>query len=94
MDAGPKASARRRARAGGTLGAVAVAVVAFLLVPPASGVDTNPPECYSTFGYGVPCGAGLSVGLALACAGVAGLATYLVARRSSRATLRGSTQTL
>lgn len=92
MELAPSAAARRRARAFGTLGVVAVAVLVLLLLTPASGVDTNPPECYSTFGYVVPCGNGLSIGLALACAGVAGLAASLVARRSSRLELRSSTK--
>lgn len=47
----------------GRLGATAVAsalaaVVVFVLLLPVSDIDPDPPECYSTFGYVVPCGLG------------------------------------
>jgi hypothetical protein len=34
------------------------AVVAFVLLLPSHGVDSDPPECYSYGGYVVPCGLG------------------------------------
>lgn len=34
------------------------ALVAFVLLIPSGGIDSNPPECYSYFGYVVPCGLG------------------------------------
>lgn len=34
------------------------AVIVFVLLLPYSGDDTDPPECYSVFGYVVPCGLG------------------------------------
>jgi hypothetical protein len=40
------------------LGAVLGALVVFVLLFPASGHDTDPPECFSSFGYVVPCGFG------------------------------------
>lgn len=66
------------------LSAAAVGILIVLLLFPASGIDRNPPECYSTFGYVVPCGAGLSVGLALAGAVVAGAVVYVLMRRRRR----------
>ena len=40
------------------LAAVLGALVAFVLLIPSGGNDSNPPECYSYFGYVVPCGFG------------------------------------
>lgn len=34
------------------------AVVVFVLLLPWSGNDSDPPECFSVFGYVVPCGLG------------------------------------
>lgn len=34
------------------------AVLVFALLVPTSGHDTDPPECFSMFGYVVPCGPG------------------------------------
>ena len=42
------------------LAAVFGAVVAFVLLIPSGGIDTAPPECYSYFGYVVPCGWGFA----------------------------------
>ena len=38
--------------------AVAAAVVTLILLFPAGGNDSDPPECFSVFGYVVPCGLG------------------------------------
>lgn len=38
-----------------------IGLVTFLLLFPFSGADTNPPVCYSVFGYVVPCDAEGSV---------------------------------
>ena len=35
--------------------ALAAGFVILLLLFPYSGIDTDPPECYSVFGYVVPC---------------------------------------
>lgn len=43
-----------RAAAAAALAAVAV----FVLLIPQGGSDTDPPECFSYFGYVVPCGFG------------------------------------
>ncbi|MEX1272120.1 MAG: hypothetical protein WEB55_06685 [Acidimicrobiia bacterium] len=38
--------------------AVLAALVVFVLLLPWSGNDSEPPECFSVFGYVVPCGPG------------------------------------
>lgn len=40
------------------LASVFGALVAFVLLIPSSGIDSDPPECYSYLGYVVPCGFG------------------------------------
>jgi hypothetical protein len=40
------------------LAAVLGALIAFVLLLPSRGVDSDPPECYSYFDYVVPCGLG------------------------------------
>lgn len=61
--------------------AALAAVVVLLLLFPASGIDTQPPECYSMFGYSVPCGGGLAVAAAAATAGVVGFLLWTASRR-------------
>lgn len=61
--------------------AFAAAVLVHILLLPASGVDSQPPECYSYFGYVVPCGSGLWMGAALAAAAAAGAAVFALGRR-------------
>ena len=56
-------------------------LVVWVLLAPFSGVDTLPPQCLSVFGYGVPCGAGLSSAAGAATAGVFGLALWFNSRR-------------
>lgn len=55
-----------------------------LLLLPVSGIDTNPPVCYSTFGYTVPCGSGLAFGAALVVGLIVGWGTYRALGRRSR----------
>ncbi len=55
-----------------------------LLLLPVSGIDTNPPVCYSTFGYTVPCGSGLAFGAALVVGLIVGWGTYRASGRRSR----------
>lgn len=54
--------------------AVSVGFLALILLFPASGVDTDPPQCFSTFGYTVPCGSGLSFATGVVVAGALGFA--------------------
>jgi hypothetical protein len=58
------------------IASLGAAVVVFALLLPTSGHDTDPPECYSMFGYVVPCGPGpeqsQSMGFALGGALLAG----------------------
>lgn len=56
-----------------------LAVLALLF--PASGIDTLPPECYSMFGYAVPCDAWVAWAGAALAAGVVGLAIWMTDRR-------------
>lgn len=66
-------------------GAVAVGVLVLMLLHPASGIDTQPPECYAVFGYVVPCGSGFSLGFAVLGAVAASTAICaLAARRRGR----------
>jgi hypothetical protein len=60
------------------------ALLVVLLLLPVSGIDTNPPVCYSTFGYTVPCGVGLAFGAALVVGLIVGEVTYRVSGRRSR----------
>ena len=55
-------------------------LVVLVLLAPASGVATQLPQCWSVFGYGVPCGSGLSLAAGAATAGVVGLALWLEGR--------------
>jgi hypothetical protein len=52
-------------------------LVVLLLLSPAHGVDTLPPQCFSVVGYDVPCGEGLAVAAGAATAAVVGLALWL-----------------
>lgn len=46
---------RRAALVADLIMAAAVGLLALILLAPTSGVDSQPPECYSTFTYLVPC---------------------------------------
>ncbi len=50
--------------------------VVFLLLAPMSGIDTDPPQCFSAFDYRVPCGAGLSLAAGAATATALGLLAW------------------
>lgn len=55
-------------------------LVVLVLLFPASGVDTLPPECYAVFGYPVPCGDGIAVAAGAGVAAVIGLLLWIVSR--------------
>lgn len=55
--------------------------VALLLLFPGSGIDRQPPECYSVFGYVVPCDARVSWAAAVVTAGLVGSVLWLKDRR-------------
>lgn len=61
--------------------ALLAGVVALVLLFPASGIDPIPPECYSAFGYVVPCADGLAVVAAIAATVVIGAVLRLRERR-------------
>jgi len=79
-----RAVAGRRGLGVVVVSAVAVGILILLLLHPWSGVDTLPPECYSVFGYVVPCGDGFSFGFALAGAVAGGAVAYFIVRRRRR----------
>jgi hypothetical protein len=56
-------------------------VVVLVLLFPGSGIDRQPPECYSMFGYVVPCDAWVAWAAGAATAGVVGLALWVIDRR-------------
>jgi hypothetical protein len=64
----------------GVLAAVAGLIV-YVALTPALIVDTNPPQCTSQFGYGVPCWEGFSIGAGLATSVVVGLLVWFVTGR-------------
>lgn len=55
-----------------------------LLLFPASGIDPQPPVCYSMFGYTVPCDGRLAVVAGAASAALVGFALWNYDRRPSR----------
>jgi hypothetical protein len=59
------------------LTAASGAVVAFALLLPSHGVDSDPPECYSYVGYVVPCGLGPAQDHGAGFAGAGALAAAL-----------------
>lgn len=61
--------------------ALLAGLAVLLLLFPGSGIDRQPPECYSMFGYSVPCGGGLAVAAGAAMAGFVGLALWVNDRR-------------
>jgi hypothetical protein len=54
--------------------ALLAALLVFALLVPADIVDTDPQQCFSAFGYGVPCGNGISFVAAALAAVIVGLA--------------------
>jgi hypothetical protein len=61
--------------------ALLAGLVVLLLLFPGSGIDRQPPECYSMFGYVVPCDAWVAWVAAAAAAGLVGLGLSLRDRR-------------
>lgn len=53
--------------------AVLAGFIVLLLLFPASGVDTQPPVCYSIFNYTVPCEAWVAWAAAALTAGIVGI---------------------
>jgi hypothetical protein len=52
-----------------------------VLLFPGSGVDTLPPECYSVFGYTVPCDPRVAVAAGVTTVAVVGLLLWIAGRR-------------
>lgn len=78
---GARVSARA-AIVGAVLSGLLVGIAVALWRVPMSGVDTQPPECFATFGNSVPCGSGPGAfALAAAAALIAGTLTYFAVRR-------------
>ncbi len=75
---------RQSARSSARTIAVAIfaGLVVLLLLFPASGVDPQPPVCYSMFGYVVPCDAWVACAAGAATAGFVGLALWTNDRRN------------
>jgi hypothetical protein len=77
----------RRGRRWG-LAKVVVALLAGLavlvLLFPASGVMPQPPQCFSVFGYSVPCESGAAIAAGVAAAGVVGLLLWIAGRRTQK----------
>lgn len=63
------------------IAALIAGLAVLLLLFPASGIDTQPPECYSMPGYVVPCGAWVAWAGAAAVAGLVALALWASERR-------------
>ena len=61
--------------------ALLAGLVVLVLLFPGSGIDRQPPECYSVFGYIVPCEDGWAVAAGAATAGVVALVQWLRSRR-------------
>ncbi len=66
--------------------ALIAGLVVFVLLIPAGGVDTLPPQCWSVFGYGVPCSGGVSVAAGAATTAVIGVTLWLNGRRRGQKT--------
>jgi len=73
---------------------VAIALVAgfavLLLLFPASGIEPQPPVCYSMFGYVVPCDAWVAWAAGAATAGLVGLALWTNDRRNQHRDGKGA----
>ena len=61
--------------------ALLAGLVVLLLLLQGSGIDRQPPECYSMFGYVVPCDAWVAWAAGAATAGIVGLALWALDRR-------------
>jgi hypothetical protein len=71
----------RRPKTGTIVIALVAGFVALVLLFPGSGIDRQPPECYSVFGYVVPCEAWVAWVVAAAVAGIVGFGLLLRDRR-------------
>lgn len=67
--------------AGGIAIALLLGLAVLVLLAPASGADTLPPQCWAVLGYSVPCGSALSLAAGAAAAGIVGLALWFNSRR-------------
>jgi hypothetical protein len=79
MEQTTKAGTRPRART--IIVALLAGLAVLLLLFPASGIEPQPPVCYSMIGYVVPCDAWVSWAAAAATAGLVGLALWMNDRR-------------
>lgn len=61
--------------------ALIAGLVAVLVLLPWSGIDTDPPECFSMFDYTVPCGSGLAFAAGAAVAAIVALGFWLRSRQ-------------
>ena len=61
--------------------ALLAGLAVLLLLFPASGIDPQPPVCYSMFGYVVSCDAWVAWAAGAATAGLVGLAMWAIDRR-------------
>lgn len=60
------------------------ALLAFVALWPASGIDTEPPECYALPGYVVPCAPGFALAGAIAAAACVAVGITIGRRRALR----------
>ena len=77
----PTAGTSTRLRTRTIVVALLAGLAVVLLLFPGSGIDRQPPECYSVFGYVVPCDAWVAWAAGAATAGVVGLALWALDRR-------------
>lgn len=61
--------------------ALLAGLVVLVLLFPGSGITTQPEQCFSVFGYGVPCDAWVSWAAGAATAGLVGLVLWMNDRR-------------
>jgi hypothetical protein len=61
--------------------ALLAALLVFALLTPFDVVDTDPQQCFSVFGYGVPCGNGVSFVAAALAAVIVGMAVSRIRRQ-------------
>jgi hypothetical protein len=61
--------------------ALLAGLVVLVLLVPGSGIDRQPPECYSVFGYVVPCDAWVAWAAGAATASIVGLGLWGLGRR-------------
>ena len=76
----PMAGTNTRLRTRTVVVALLAGLAVVLLLFPGSGIDRQPPECYSVFGYVVPCDAWVAWAAGAATAGVVGLALWVIDR--------------